>query len=74
MFEKIRDILAKQLKIDKSEITLESNIVEDLGADSLDMIELIMAIEEEYDFEVPDDDVTGIKTVADAVEYIETKV
>lgn len=74
MFEKIRDILAKQLKIDKSEITMESNIVEDLGADSLDMIELIMAIEEEYDFEVPDDDVMGIKTVADAVEYIESKI
>ena len=69
-FETIRDIIAEQLGIDKDEITTETSIFDDLGADSLDLVELVMAIEQEFDLEIDDDDVEKIKTIGDAVNYI----
>lgn len=72
VFEKIRAILAEQLDVEEDEITMESNIAEDLGADSLDVVDLIMSIEDEFEIEVPDDQVENIKTVGDVVNYIES--
>ncbi|ABY93008.1 acyl carrier protein [Thermoanaerobacter thermohydrosulfuricus] len=70
IFEKVRDIIAEQLGIDPEEITMESSFIDDLGADSLDIVELIMALEEEFDIEIPDEDAEKIKTVGDVVEYL----
>jgi acyl carrier protein len=70
MFEKIRATIASQLSIDEEEIKMESSFMNNLGADSLDIVELIMALEEEYDIEIPDEDVEKIVTVGDVVEYI----
>ena len=72
VFEKIRAILCEQLDVEESEVTMDSNIAEDLGADSLDVVDLIMSIEDEFEIEVPDDQIEGIKTVADVVNYIES--
>ncbi len=72
IFEKIRAILAEQLDVAEDEITMESSIAEDLGADSLDVVDLIMSIEDEFDLEVPDTEVENIKTVGDVVNYIES--
>lgn len=71
IFDKVRDILAEQLDIDKDLITLESSIVDDLGADSLDIVDLVMSLEDEFDTEIPDETVENIKTVGDIVHYIE---
>jgi len=71
MFEKVKAIIAKELNIDESKITLESSLSEDLGADSLDAVELIMALEDEFGVEVNDDDAQGIKTVGDIVALVE---
>ncbi|ERM92437.1 MAG: Acyl carrier protein [Caldanaerobacter subterraneus] len=70
IFEKVRNIIAEQLGIDPEEITMESSFIDDLGADSLDIVELIMALEEEFDIEIPDEDAEKIKTVGDVVEYL----
>ncbi|WP_124999023.1 MULTISPECIES: acyl carrier protein [Clostridium] len=70
MFEKIRATIASQLSIDEEEIKMESSFMNNLGADSLDIVELIMALEEEYEIEIPDEDVEKIATVGDVVEYI----
>nr|MBK5234180.1 acyl carrier protein [Clostridium sp.] len=70
MFEKIRATIASQLSIEEEEIKMESSFMNNLGADSLDIVELIMALEEEYDIEIPDEDVEKIMTVGDVVEYI----
>ncbi len=72
MFEKIRDIIVEQLGVDESQVTLESSFVEDLGADSLDIVELIMALEDAFDVEIPDSDAEKIATVGDAVEYVKS--
>ncbi len=69
-FEKIRSIISEVLNIDESEITLESTFVEDLGADSLDVFQIIMGIEEEFDIEIPNEAAEKIVTVNDAVEQI----
>jgi acyl carrier protein len=69
-FEKIRNVIADQLSIDVEEINMESSFVDDLGADSLDIVELIMALETEFDIEIPDEDAEKITTVGDVVEYI----
>ena len=71
VFEKIRHILCEQLDIEEDDVTMESNIAEDLGADSMDVVDLIMSIEDEFEVEVPDDKVESIKTVGDVVNYIE---
>ena len=71
VFEKIRKILCEQLDLEEDDVTLESNIAEDLGGDSMDVVDLIMSIEDELAIEVPDDQVENIKTVGDIVNYIE---
>ncbi|MCI1943879.1 acyl carrier protein [Clostridium luticellarii] len=70
VFEKIQKIISEQLGIDSQEISLESSFVDDLGADSLDIVELIMALETEFDLEIPDEEAEKVKTVGDVVEYI----
>jgi acyl carrier protein len=70
MFEKVRDIIAEQLGAEASEITMESSFVEDLGADSLDIVELIMALEEEFNMEIPDEEAEKIAKVGDVVDYV----
>lgn len=74
MFEKIRERIAEQFSIDEDEITMDSSFIDDLGADSLDIVELIMALEEEFDMEIPDEDAEKISTVGDVVEYIRSRV
>jgi len=71
-FEKVKAIVAEQLGVEEADITLETSF-DDLNADSLDVVELIMALEEEFDIEIPDEDAEKIKTVGDAVEYIKDK-
>jgi acyl carrier protein len=71
IFEKVKEKIAEQLGVDEDEITLESKIIDDLGADSLDVVELVMALEEEFDIEIPDSDTEGLNTVGDVVEYID---
>jgi len=70
-FEKMQGIVAEQLGVDSEKVTPTSSFIEDLGADSLDLVELIMAFEEEYDIEIPDEDAANLKTVQDAIDYIE---
>ncbi len=70
MFEKIQNLISEQLGIDAGEITMEASFIDDLGADSLDVVELIMALETEFDLEIPDEDAEKIATVNDVVEYI----
>lgn len=70
-FEKVKSILVEELDLDAEEVTLESNIKEDLGADSLDMVDLIMSIEDEFEIKVAESDAASIKTVGDIVNYIE---
>lgn len=70
VFEKVKEIIVSQLGVEEDEVTLESSFVDDLGADSLDMVEFVMVLEEEFDIEVPETDADKIVTVGDAVEYI----
>jgi len=70
VFEKVKDIIVEQLGVEESEVTLEASFIDDLGADSLDIVELIMALEEEFDLEIPDKEAEKITTVGEAVEYI----
>ena len=74
VFEKVRDILCEQLDVDEEKVTMEANITDDLGADSLDIVDLVMSLEEEFDVEVPDEEVESIKTVGDIVKFIESHV
>ena len=71
VFETIRKLLADQLDLDPSEITMDSTLLEDLGADSIELVDLVMSVEEEYGIEVPDDAAEGIVTVGDAVRFVE---
>lgn len=73
ILEKVRSIVAEQLSVDAGEVKPESNFQNDLGADSLDTVELVMALEESFDIEIPDEAAEGITTVGDAVKYIEDK-
>lgn len=70
MLEKLKEIIADQLSVDESEIELSTSFKDDLGADSLDLYELVMALEEEYGCEIPADDVTAMATVEDVVNYL----
>lgn len=72
VFEKIQKILADQFEMEEDRIALDSKLEEDFGADSLDSIDLIMSIEDEFEIEVPDDVVENMKTVSDIVDYIES--
>ena len=71
VFEKVKAILSEQFDVEEDSITLESSITEDLGADSLDVVDLLMSIEDEFEVEVPDSEVENIKTVCDLVKYID---
>ena len=71
---RIREVIAEQLGLEETEVLPESSFVEDLGADSLDIVELIMAFEEEFDLEIPDEDAEKLLTVKDTVEYIRKNV
>ena len=71
-FEKVVDILAKQLGAEKSKIKEETNILTDLGADSLDLVEVLMSLEDEFGVSIPDEAIPEIKTVGDLVKYIDT--
>ena len=73
ILEKVRSIVAEHLSVDAGEVKPESNFQNDLGADSLDTVELVMALEEAFDIEIPDEAAEGIATVGDAVKYIEDK-
>ena len=70
MLDKIKSIVAEQLGVDEDQVTEDASFVDDLGADSLDTVELIMAYEEEFDVEIPDEDEQKIKTVKDVMEYL----
>ena len=72
--EKVKDIISEQLGVKKEEIKLESSFIDDLGADSLDTVEVVMALEEEFGIEIPDEDAEKITTVGEAVKYIEEKI
>lgn len=72
--KKVREMVAEQLGVDESEVTPSSSFIDDLGADSLDIVELIMALEEQFDLEIPDEDAEKIVTVADAVNYITERI
>ena len=67
---RVKEIIVDQLGVDEKEVTLEAKFIDDLGADSLDLVELVMALEEEYDTEISDEDAEKIQTVGDAIEYI----
>ena len=70
-FEKVKAIVVDQLGVDEADVSMESTFIDDLGADSLDIVELIMAFEDEFDVEIPDDVAEKIKTVSDTVTYID---
>lgn len=71
IFDKVKEILSKQLRIDIAQIDDDSSIIEDLGADSLDLVEMLMTFEDTYGFSIDDDDAANLRTVRDVVEYIE---
>lgn len=74
IFDKVRDIVVSELGVTEEEVTPEAKFVDDLGADSLDVVELIMKFEEEFDLEIPDEDAETLQTIQDSVDYIEKKL
>ena len=74
VFEKVKNIIVEQLGATESSVTMEASFIDDLGADSLDIVELIMALEEEFDIEIPDADAEKVVTVGDVVEYIKDHI
>ena len=71
--DRVKSIIVDQLNVSADEVTIEASFIEDLGADSLDIVELIMALEEEYDIEIPDEDAEKIQTVQDVTNYIQSR-
>lgn len=71
IFDKIKDIIIDQLQVEESDVDMDTNLMKDLAADSLDAVEIIMAIEEEFGIEIPDEDAENFQTVADLVKYVE---
>ncbi len=71
VFETVRSILCAQLEVDEDAVVMESDIADDLGADSLDVVDLLMSLEDEFSVEIPDEEIENIKTVGDLVNYIE---
>ncbi len=74
IFEKVKEIIVEQLGVTDTSVTMEASFIDDLGADSLDIVELIMALEEEFDTEIPDADAEKVVTVGDVVDYIKNHV
>ncbi len=73
VFEKVSEILVDQLGVDKNNVTLDSSVMDDFGADSLDVVDIVKTIEEKFGLQVPDGDIESLKTVGDIVNYIENK-
>lgn len=71
LFERVKNLIVEELAVDPDEVTIEASFIDDLGADSLDVVELVMALEEEFDIEIPDEDAEKIETVQDAINYLE---
>ena len=74
VFEKVKAIIVEQLGVTESAVTMDASFIDDLGADSLDIVELVMALEEEFDIEIPDTDAEKVVAVSDVVEYIKENV
>lgn len=74
VFEKVKKMLADQLDADEADLTMETNIAKDLDADSLDVVELLMTIEDEFSIEIPDEEIENIKTIGDLTEYIQNNI
>nr|YP_009244233.1 acyl carrier protein [Gelidium vagum]AMK96475.1 acyl carrier protein [Gelidium vagum] len=74
IFKKVKKIIVQQLGVEEKKVTLQANFAKDLGADSLDTVELVMAIEEEFDIEIPDEDAEKISTLGQAINFIEQAV
>ena len=74
VFEKVKGIIVEQLGVAEASVTMEASFIDDLGADSLDIVELVMALEEEFDIEIPDADAEKVTTVGDVVDYIKENV
>ena len=73
IFDKVKNILVEQLDVDEASVSMDSVIVDDLGADSLDIVDLVMTLEDEFDTEIPDEEIEAIHTVGDIVKYIEDR-
>ena len=71
VIDKVKDILCDQLDVEEDAVTMEANIIDDLGADSLDVVDLVMSLEDEFNAEIPDEEVETMKTVGDIVKYLE---
>lgn len=74
VFEKVKEIIVNQLGVSDTSVTMEASFIDDLGADSLDIVELVMALEEEFDIEIPDEDAEKAVTVGDVVDYIKDNI
>ena len=74
ILSKVKEIIVNELSVDEAQITLDARFIEDLGADSLDTVELIMKLEEEFEISIPEEDAEKMKTVGDAVEYLKSKL
>ncbi len=72
--EKVKDIIVEELGVEREKLTSEASFMEDLGADSLDMVELVMAFEKEFDIDIPDEDAEKLRTVGDAMDYLNEKI
>jgi acyl carrier protein len=72
--QRVKDIIVEQLGVEEDEVSPEASFIDDLGADSLDTVELVMAFEEEFNIEIPDEDAEGISTVQEAIDYIKANV
>lgn len=73
-FDRVKKVIVEKLEVDENQVTPQASFAEDLGADSLDVVELIMALEDEFNIEIPDEHAEGIRTVQDAVNYIESRL
>lgn len=74
IFEQVKKILCDQLDLEEEQVNEDSEVIDDLGADSLDIVDLVMTLEEEFDTEIPDEDIENLKTAGDIVKYIEERV
>ena len=74
VFDNVKNMIIDQLKVSENDVTMETDLINDLGADSLDAVELIMAIEEEYELTIPDEEAEKMRTVGDIVKYLELRV
>lgn len=74
IFEQVKKILCDQLDLEEEQVNEDSEVIDDLGADSLDIVDLVMTLEEKFDTEIPDEDIENLKTVGDIVKYIEDRV